>query len=295
MRRVAIAFGMILAGPVVMPMGYHLGSVLAQAIAPSGSEFLQTPGDLSRLGIGIGMSLLVAYLNLIGALVALIAYYVLYIVAFFVAALWPLYWGLYASPFRTLQTAGSVGLGAYMTIPVIVIAQTAVLRILFSLPLSGLDIITSVIVTVGGLFAAFLVLPKTLFNRLTPRAISAMSRSVDEQTVDRIKQKRDEISRGLRQKFQEARPGVRSGIQGIRARVSGSSAGQGGASVPSQRQLPTKRTPRLPDGEAEETPPALPATKPANRPDGDPGPTPQQRRRKRRRIDQATDSDRFSS
>lgn len=300
-RRVAVGFGMILAGPVVMPMGYHVGSVFAQAIAPSGTEFLQTPGNLARLGIGIGMALVIAYVNLASVLLALIAYYTLYVVAFFVAALWPLYWGLYAAPFRTLQTAGSVGIGAYMTLPIILVTQTSVLRILFSLPLEGLDIVTTVIVTVGGLIIGFFVLPRVLFNRLAPRAVAALSRSIDRKTVDRVKKKRKRISKGLRQQFQQARPGVHSRIQDVRSRVSGtSSVGNGGIGVPSRRRLPSRRTPRLPEGDTPELPgddtPQLPARKPADREDGNPPqPTPRQRQRKQRRIDQATDPDRFSN
>ncbi|WP_226013632.1 hypothetical protein [Halomicrobium salinisoli] len=313
LRRVAIGFGMILAGPVVMPMGYHVGSVVGQAIAPSGTEFLQTPGNLSRLGIGIGMALVIAYINLIAVIVALLAYYTLYVVAFFVAALWPLYWGLYAAPFRTLQTAGSVGIGAYATLPLILVVQTAVLRILFSLPLEGLDIVTSVIVTVGGLLIAFLVLPKVLFNRLAPRSVAALSRSIDQQTVGRIKQKRKQISQGLQRQFRNARPGVQSRIQDVRSRVAGRSRANGGFGSSAQRPLPSGRRSRQPD----ERTPQLSGRQPSGLPEPDALVLPEsdehlelpermpanpaarhrlrqrQRQRKQREIDRVTDSDRF--
>ncbi|WP_226023663.1 hypothetical protein [Halomicrobium salinisoli] len=313
LRRVAIGFGMILAGPVVMPMGYHVGSVVGQAIAPSGAEFLQTPGNLARLGIGIGMALLIAYVNLIAVLVALLAYYTLYVVAFFVAALWPLYWGLYAAPFRTLQTAGSVGIGAYATLPLILVTQTAVLRILFSLPLEGLDIVTSVIVTVGGLLIAFLVLPKVLFNRLAPRSVAALSRSIDQQTVGRIKQKRKQVSQGLQRQFRNARPRVRSSIQDVRSRVAGRSGTNAGYGSSAQRPLPSGRRSRQPD----ERTPQLSGRQPSGLPEPDglvlpetdehlelPNRMPanpaarhrlrkRQRQRKQREIERVTDSDRF--
>ncbi|SFS09988.1 hypothetical protein SAMN05216559_3635 [Halomicrobium zhouii] len=305
-RRLAIGAALILTGPVVMPLGYHIGSVFAQAIAPSGTEFLQTPGNVARLGIGIGMALLIAYVNLAAVLFALLAYYTLFVVAFFVAALWPLYWALYAAPFRTLQTAGSVGIGAYMTLPLILVAQTAILRVLFALPLEGLDIVTTVIVTVGGLFVAFFVLPRVLFDRLAPRAVAALTRSIDQRTVDRVKQKRKRIAKGLRQQYRQARPGVPSGVRDIPTRVGGS-ATNGTVGVPTSRQLPEKRTPRLPEkqtprlpgGETPELPgertPRLPAKKPADRSNDEARRLARQRRRKQRRIEHATDPDRFSN
>ncbi|WP_246989150.1 hypothetical protein [Halorientalis marina] len=265
-RRVVQSVVMIAFGWLLFPVGFHGATVVADVLAPSGGEFIRTPVNFSRFGIGV---VLVAILLLIESgivLLGLLVMFVQWALAYLTAGMWPLFWSLRGQPNFYLRSIGRMGLAAYFALIVLKIIQAALARILFNLPVDGSDFLLTLLVTAVGLLLIFVVLPHMLLRLGLPRVTTIrrsrrlQSKLPDRPNLDGI---RDKLSA-----FGAGRGSRGPGQQGTPSRATALSGGTNKAALPSG----TTSTPALqsgssegagpqaglPAGEGAETPSALP-------------------------------------
>jgi hypothetical protein len=263
LRRLVQSVVMIAFGWVLFPLGFHGATVVADVLAPTGGDFIHTPLDFSRFGIGI---VLVAVLVLVESgvvLLGLVVMFVQWALAYLIAGMWPLFWALRGQSNFYLRSVGRMGLAAYFVLIVLKIVQAALARILFNLPIDGTEMLLTLLVTTVGLLLIFVVLPHMLLRRAMPRVT----------TLRQSRRLRNELPDG------PSVGGARKRLADLRSRFGGGGNGQGTPTGPtasngrgqqpaieSGPQRPAldsgTQQPTLPAGEDAGTPPALPSVEP---------------------------------
>ncbi|WP_129116611.1 hypothetical protein [Halegenticoccus tardaugens] len=172
----AFAIGTLFGIPV-LAMGGHAINAFSLAIAPSGTEFMETPGDVSKLGLGLifGFALVIAKSGVV--FVGLLALLGLWFLMFVCYAFWPLCWAFAVQESSNVRNVGYVGIATYVILLAINFFQTGILRFLYHLPFSVGDIngtLLALAVTIVGLTVALIALPIGGFEKLLPASAAVM-------------------------------------------------------------------------------------------------------------------------
>lgn len=171
---------MSIIGPAIIGLTYGGTHLLTQALSPSGVEFLATPEDVSKLGIGLvaGVIASVANTSIIGT--GLAARAAMQFILVFVAATWPIWWGMRPSQIALLRTKGNFMLSSVGVILLILLVQSLILRFLFWMPWGeagpGTQLFLLVMIIVG-LFVAMWGLPYYGVKQTTTAAGFALGMS----------------------------------------------------------------------------------------------------------------------
>lgn len=165
--------GWILAGEILLPLALHGGNILSLGIAPSGAEFMSTPGNVAKLGVGLvlGVGLGTVKIGIVG--VGAVVLFVQWFAVHFLYAVWPLLMTARASGVDTLESIGRAGASMFVFLIGLKVLQALLLRFLFGLPMTvdgeGLQTLIATIVGVG---IAFIVLPVWGTKKVVPRAVN---------------------------------------------------------------------------------------------------------------------------
>lgn len=125
------AMGLILVGPLLIGAFLHTFNAVNLALAPSGSEFVDTPGDAAQLGIGATLFLLLLKLN-IGIILAGVCFQLgQFILTHVAVAMWPISWAFRAVPVPTFEAIGEFGTNMLPLLVLLNFGQVAILRMLF--------------------------------------------------------------------------------------------------------------------------------------------------------------------
>lgn len=172
-RETAKVFVLFIAGWILAALYVHSMNTIAMGLAPAGAEFMATPSDISRLGVGIvlGAALLILYTGtVLAGIIILAIQWVL--MAFLFATLPGTLFGR-ASGIPEARAVGDQAVAAFVALPIIKVGQAALLRFMFVLPLDFADpgqSAATLIVTGVGLWLVYYKVPVKGLQRAIPEA-----------------------------------------------------------------------------------------------------------------------------
>lgn len=149
LRVVGKAFFMVILGPLVIGAYLHFFNEVNMVVAPSGSEFVETPASAAKLGVGgvVVLLLLKFYaLAIVAAVGMLLAQFILTFVS---VGMWPVSWTLRAVPSPLYQSLGEFGTKAFYVLGPLNFFQVAILRMTFSLDWGAYGWAVAVVAIVG--------------------------------------------------------------------------------------------------------------------------------------------------
>lgn len=173
----AKALGLIVFGFPFLAAVLHLGNALSIALAPAPEEFLSTPGNTAKLGVGVVLGLAVIIVDATVVVIGLAVLFIQYFLVHILVALWPLFWGVRALPFDVARPFGDVGVAGLGVLILLKIFQTATLRFLFEIPWETGQpgaLLFSLVGTIVGLVVATLLLPVVAVKKALPAAMLAV-------------------------------------------------------------------------------------------------------------------------
>ncbi len=180
LKRVGVMVVMIVGGVVFIPLMLHLVNALALGIVPSGGEFLKTPGDFTKLGLGLVLGVAVVALEGGLIIIGLIVLFIQWILMYFVVAVWPLAAVCLGSNNRYLKPYGHTIMSVFAGLLILKLIQAIWLRFIFELPLSfsnpGGSLLTLGTITAGVLLA-FIYLPLYTVKNLLPKVVTTLGQS----------------------------------------------------------------------------------------------------------------------
>lgn len=171
----ATAFALIVAGFTFLMMWFHFWNEASLAFAPSGGEFMRTPGNVTKLGVGVILGAVLLVYQSIVVLAGVVLHLTFVVLTFVFVALWPLSVGLYVTDFFAVETMGASGIMGTLALGPLQFAKALVLRLVFQFPLSLTDpdtVVTFILVAIG-VTIAFVGIPYFGAKRLLPRSIIA--------------------------------------------------------------------------------------------------------------------------
>jgi hypothetical protein len=209
LKQVVVSTIMVVGTWVFAPLGLHIGAELSLAMAPSGAEFISTPGNFARFGFGIVLAVVMAAVDLglivIGLLVLGAQYFLAHAVVFF----WPVAWAV--RPFGGyLRSVGDFVLYLYGGIITLKVGQAMILRLVFELPW-GSDVsgFLGFIATLAGVAFALILFPAAMLRRVTMGSAVGLGMPRGHRARRRTGQMRDQLS-NARERFQSSGRGDRS-------------------------------------------------------------------------------------
>ncbi|KZN22578.1 hypothetical protein A4G99_19125 [Haladaptatus sp. R4] len=181
-KRIGVAFVMVATTWIIPPLLLHLANETAMSVAPNGAEFIQTNSKLAKLGVGIGLGVLLGFIEsgtiAVGILVLGLERALIYVCVF----LWPLSWACRAySGF--LKSIGDTFVYLFGVVIVTKLFQALVLRLLADLPWTSgaLGVLETFTLVVGGLVFALLILPKEMLAHANDAASITLGTSASNQ------------------------------------------------------------------------------------------------------------------
>jgi hypothetical protein len=227
--RIGIGAALILIGFPLLSVYLHLVNEVSLALAPSGSEFFATSGDLARLGVGIILGGAMVGAKSVLVLVATVGLVVFYVLAHVLVAIWPLAVLAWTIPMSVVQYFAWFEFIALVGLGGVRILQAAIQRLLFEIPLDPLgdpeSAIVGFVVIFAGLFFAFVVLVKMYFSNFLPSAIVSLG--------GQIESKAEQVEENIREDNYDL---------DIMDAVSNSAAGETAESEPQTEPPPDTRT-----------------------------------------------------
>lgn len=166
--------GAILAGWFLLQFWFHFWNEATMLFAPSGEEFLSTPGNAAKFGGGLAaIAGFVMTGNSIFILIGVLIHAVFIFLTFALVGLFPISVTLHYSEVPVIQTIGTSTVVVTLLLHPLQFVKGALLRVLFELPLSPSDPETlfSFVLIVVGVAVAFVGVPLMGLKRLLPRTI----------------------------------------------------------------------------------------------------------------------------
>jgi hypothetical protein len=175
-RQLACTLGLVLGGVLLLPFALHLTNELALGIVPDGQAFLQTPGNMAKLGLGLALGGVLLAVESGLVIVALVVLFVEWVLVYLLVAGWPLFAVCLGSGNRYLRPYGESAAVAFASLLVLKLVQAIWLWFLLELPLtwdvSGLMTIGATIV---GVLIGFIYLPYYVVTNLLPEFVTSVS------------------------------------------------------------------------------------------------------------------------
>jgi hypothetical protein len=215
-KDVAKAVGLIVGGWPLLMFWLHFWNEAALAVAPSGAEFLSTPGDATKLGVGVALGIALLAYNALIVLAGLFLHLLFVLLTFVFVALWPVSVGLYLSDVFVVETMGNAGITGTLLLSPLQFAKAVLLRLIFEFPLevSEPETAVSFILIAVGVTLAFVGIPYFGLKRLLPRSIVATGGRLGtrRRRRDRMDQLQQRVPSGadLKARVEEVSSGVGS-------------------------------------------------------------------------------------
>ena len=204
LKEVGKAFALVITTFVLMPLALHLTNQLIHWIAPSGADFMHTPGNVSKLALGIGVGALTALFDSGTFALGFIVLGIETAVIVLTSALLPVGWAL--KPYDGfLESIGNTVVFLFEVVLVLKVIQAASLRILFALPFHSIHgTATSLAIILGGLVFALIILPKSMLNHANDAASFGLGiRSAQSKTTDYAEKARERVGDEVVQRYED--------------------------------------------------------------------------------------------
>ncbi|MDL5363901.1 hypothetical protein QRT08_18205 [Halalkalicoccus sp. NIPERK01] len=127
------AMGMVLAGPLLIGAFLHTFNGVNVALAPSGTEFLYSPTDAARLGVGATLFLILLKFNAMIILLGIVFQLAQFVLTHVAVGMWPASWAFRALPSPTFEALGEFGVNTLPLLVLLNFGQVAILRLLFEI------------------------------------------------------------------------------------------------------------------------------------------------------------------
>lgn len=187
--------GLIILGPVILPLSLHLASMTAIGIAPSGQEFL-TSGSVKKLGIGVVFGAIILAIDFTIILVGVVITFVQWVLPFFLVAAWPLAALCLGSENEHLEPYGHSIIFGFITLLLLKIVQAIWLRFLFKLPVDfSVGGLLAVVTIAVGVLLGFVYLPYYVVKSILPKVVVTMGDRASDVERDDIPTRSDIPSR----------------------------------------------------------------------------------------------------
>ena len=186
LREVGKALLLIVAGPLLLPLVLHIGNLFAIGVSPSGAEFMTTPGNAGKLGIGLALAVPLLVIESMVILVALFILFAQWLSVFFICATWPIYAAAVASNSRYVQPLGTLGVTTLLILIGLKALQAIWLRFLFELPLDFTKAasLLTILAIIVGLAIGFIGLPIKGTEKALPQSIVSAGHETNQKTPD---------------------------------------------------------------------------------------------------------------
>ena len=232
LKRLALHAVMILFGAIIIiPASLHFFDTLAESVAPSANEFFSSPGDLGKLGVGIILGGALAFFQSSIVLVGIGVLLAIFVAIHFLVAFWPLFWVARLAPISSVEWVGNAGIAAFYALCVMRVLQSAFLRVMFALPWDPVttgagSAIAALIMTIIGLYIAFITLPKTFAKKAIPGVQMLSSGSPSSQDIREGYQESRQRIGNVKGRFEQVRGGSSGGTTPAHKREGGTSSFQ---------------------------------------------------------------------
>lgn len=186
LREIGKALLLIVAGPLLLPLILHIGNLFAIGVSPSGAAFMTTPGNASKLGIGLALAVPLLVIESMVILVALFILFAQWLSVFFICVTWPIYAAAVASNSRYVQPLGTLGVTTLLILIGLKALQAIWLRFLFELPLDFTKTasLLTILAIIVGLAIGFIGLPIKGTEKALPQSIVSAGRETNKKTPD---------------------------------------------------------------------------------------------------------------
>lgn len=168
----------ILFGQLFLGLYLNAFDQLSVAVAPDGTDFIQTSGGLTNLALGHVIVLILAYVNGGIILAGGFVMFLIYIYPFIVYGFWPLICAGKALPVRQFQSPANLGLMTIIMLPILRLIQSFLLTLAFSLSWNGMGIAGEIAALFGQsviLLTALLALPWIFYKNIETASGMALS------------------------------------------------------------------------------------------------------------------------
>lgn len=179
-RGIIKALFQVIFGFYICALVLHAGDIASTAFIPSGAEFMQTPGDVTKLGLGLPVGIVLLIYNAGVVLFGILSVFLYYLAIHVLVAAMPLFITLRQMPQKQLQAVGNFGISAFVVLIFIRVFQSIVLRITFEVPWDGIGpaLITGILGVCVGISFAFVIIPVAGFYKLIPNTMMMISTGV---------------------------------------------------------------------------------------------------------------------
>ena len=182
-KRLALGGLMMLLAPVIPALILNTANEITSALAPSGSEFFATPGNLGRLGAGLGVGLILALFNAGAIGVGLVVLAMEQVLVYVTVYLWMVAWAGYANAIGIIRSLGQTIIYLFSVVVAAKVIQALIARFLFTLPFDGggATPLITLLMTVGGVAFTFIIFPKSMLDHANDSASVSLGMSSAEQ------------------------------------------------------------------------------------------------------------------
>ena len=187
-------------GVLLLFVFLHPFNTFLLEVAPSGSEFLSTPGNAGRLGIGLVLGGLLLLINAgivgLGIAARVFIYFSMYVIYW----LWGPAWALTTSESGNARNVGYVVISAAVAVFVSVVIQVAILRFAFEVPFDfesaegAVQALIAIVAQAALVFLALIYVPWRAAKSLIPRSMAMMGRRATTGTRESLGDARQRLS-----------------------------------------------------------------------------------------------------
>jgi hypothetical protein len=175
--RALAAIALVFFGFPLLSLLFHTVDSVILTIVPGGSEFLASPEGVGKFGLGVlfGVGLIYIDVGLVG--IAVLVLLMFYLAAHVVVAIWPLAMLAWAAPVTIVNYVAYAEFGAILMLVTIRIIQGVITRFVFSIDVgpiaagpasSAAGIVVTTVLTIVGLWIAFVTVPKLGLQKIIP-------------------------------------------------------------------------------------------------------------------------------
>lgn len=178
LKNIGRAVAGILFGQLFLGLYLNAFDQLSVAVAPNGTDFIQTSGGLTNLALGHVIVLILAYVNGGIILAGGFIMFLIYIYPFIVYGFWPMICAGKALPVRQFQSPANLGLMTIIMLPILRFIQSLLLTLAFSLSWNGMGIAGEIAELFGQsviLLTALLALPWIFYKNIETASGMALS------------------------------------------------------------------------------------------------------------------------
>lgn len=187
---------LLVGGLLIVPLALHAGNIIAMGFAPSGDEFMHTPSNVARLGIGLTVGAALLATKAVLVVLAVIILWIQDLLTYFSVAMYPAAIWLLSSRNTFAQALGAGIMGMLVFLIFLKAAQAVFLRFLFELPLgfsAGALSVETVLLTIIGVALAFLAMPYYGTKKAIPAAMVTITGKVRDTSEDWIEDTREKF------------------------------------------------------------------------------------------------------